>query len=127
MRSYRSVSIWDRREQKYAELIESCYLVYFDLHWSYWTLLCWTAINVNFSAELRRSSVLTVILVWVGIFLQYLALSAAWARVRNRFKDAGDGAPESGFGVLYRLQQSGWQTLVAVFATYILFIPRIVA
>ncbi|KAG8986267.1 hypothetical protein FRB93_005361 [Tulasnella sp. JGI-2019a] len=122
MTSYRSVSLWEETEQEYTDLIKSCYLVYYDLHWPYWTLPCFAAIQLNTNYS-KGFVVMVTSLVWVGIILQYWAVSSAWARVRNQFKDAGDDAPEFTFGLLYQLQQVRWQTLAAMIATIVLLSP----
>ncbi|KAG9001871.1 hypothetical protein FRB94_004467 [Tulasnella sp. JGI-2019a] len=60
MRAYTSVSIWERREQNYTDLIESCYSVYYHLHWPYWGLPCWAFINFN-----------TTVIILVGLELVF--------------------------------------------------------
>ncbi|KAG9030391.1 hypothetical protein FRB95_003990 [Tulasnella sp. JGI-2019a] len=123
MRAYTSVSIWERREQNYTDLIESCYSVYYHLHWPYWGLPCWAFINFNASIQFNDFNTTVIILVWVGISLQYWTVASAWTRVRNRFKDAGDG--DTQFGFLFRLQQFGWQVGASVLAAYAMILPLI--
>ncbi|KAG8988151.1 hypothetical protein FRB94_001060 [Tulasnella sp. JGI-2019a] len=100
MKPYRSVSVWAREEQTYQNLIKSCYLVYFHLHWPYWVLPLWTILDLLnliriYAFDITQINVIFAAFVELWAIFQYIAVDRAWGHVRGRFNGSQGRKPSN--------------------------------